>query len=263
MNYQKPSNNRSVGTKEGLRRAYSCANSAGMDWTECEENFIRSRKLGVYGALRPVKERTIEEYKWDLKHFFEFMRQAGITHYNQLSEKLVLDYVLYVQTHEGWSPATVRKLMISLRAFLKWVTKDPSCRECGMQSFMDCMPRIGKAVRRLFVPSREQMQTFLNGFDRNLVWGLRDYTACVVMLDTGARIGEICNLEEDDFKWTTGMLNLFGKTGEHFVPISADTINVVKAWRRVRTEYTQTPKLFVTRYNGECTPRYISASIRR
>ena len=45
-----------------------------LRWEDAEVQFLRSRKLGIYGATRAVKPRTIEEYKWALKQFFDFMR---------------------------------------------------------------------------------------------------------------------------------------------------------------------------------------------
>ena len=61
------------------------------------------------------------------------MKERGVIHYAQLSEELVLDYVEHLQSKD-WSIATQRKYLISLRAFLRWVERDPSCR--GLESFV-------------------------------------------------------------------------------------------------------------------------------
>ena len=67
-------------------------------WEDAESQFLRSRKLGIYGATRAVKPRTLEEYRWDLKQLFDFMKERGVNHYAQLSEKLVLDYIEHLQS---------------------------------------------------------------------------------------------------------------------------------------------------------------------
>src|SRR2546422_1059178 len=108
-----------------FKRAWSVAkDSPGMSWEEAEVAFLRSRKLGIYGATRAAKPRTLQEYSWDLKKFFDFQRSIGNTNYNQLTEKAVLDYVAHLQGN-GWSPATQRKYLISLKAFFRWVERDP------------------------------------------------------------------------------------------------------------------------------------------
>lgn len=246
-----------LGRANNLKNAWSVTkDSPGMSWDEAEAAFIRSRKLGIYGASKAVKPRTVQEYRWDLKQFFDFQRSIGNTHYNQLTEKAVLDYVAHLQSN-GWSPATQRKYLISLKAFFRWAERDPECKEANMQSFTRFMPRISKEIRRTFVPSKEQMQAFLAGFDKTLIWGLRDYTACAFMLDTGARIGEVCNLEPDDFRWQLGLVNLEGKTGERLVPFNFETTGrLIKNWMRERTRFAhpECKRVFVTRFGGDCTP---------
>jgi len=245
--------------KAPASRANNAKGAWGIDkgelrWDDAETQFLRSRKLGIYGATRAVKPRTIVEYRWDLKQFFDFVRSREITHYGQLTESLILDYVEHLQSN-GWSKATQRKYLISLKAFLKWVERDPACR--GLTSFVRVLPRIGKEIRRTFIPSVEQMEMFRQGFDRLVIWGLRDYTAVCVMLDTGARIGEVCNLEPDDFKWDVGLVNLDGKTGERLVPFDLETTGqLIREWMRARLQFAHEDckKVFISRFGGECSP---------
>lgn len=225
----------------------------GMSWGEALAAFLRSRKLGLFGASKAVKPRTIAEYEWDLQKFFDFCTERGITNYAELNEQAVLSYFEFLQ-NSSWSKATQRKYLISLKAFFRWVERDTECK--GMRSWTHLLPRIGKEIRRMFVPSKEQMEAFLNGFDKAVVWGLRDYIACALMMDTGARIGEICNLEYNDFRWQAGLVNLDGKTGERLIPFSDAVGNMVKDWMRVRTQFAneQCEKLFVTRFGYATTP---------
>lgn len=238
---------------ENLKGAWS-VEGVELNWDDAEKEFLRSRRLGIYGATRAVKPRTIKEYQWDLKQFFDFMKTHNATHYAQLTDKLVLEYVEHLHSN-GWSKATQRKYLISLKAFFKWAERDPACR--GLQSFSRVLPRIGKEIRRTFIPSVEQMEMFRQGFNRKVIWGLRDYTAVCFMLDTGARIGEVCNLEPDDFKWDVGLVNLDGKTGERLVPFDKDTTGrLIREWTRSRTRYVHYScnKVFITRFGGACTP---------
>ncbi len=76
------------------------ASEKGMSWEDAEPLFLRSRKLGIYGARKAVKPRTIEEYRWDLKQFFDFMRSRGLTHYKQLTETNILEYVEHIAEQE-------------------------------------------------------------------------------------------------------------------------------------------------------------------
>jgi len=228
-----------------------------MAWDEAEVAFLRSRRLGIYGAKTAVKERTVQEYQWDLHFFFDFMKARQFKNYNQMTDKDVLAYIEHVQNQEAWSKATKRKYMISLKAFFRWVDLDPDCAAAQMKSYFKLMPRIGKEIRRTFIPTPEQMKVFAEGFDRNNVWGLRDYTALAFMLDTGARAGEVRNLEEDDFKWDVSLVQLDSKTGERLVPFSVDTVGtLISNWIRVREHYAHpdSKKVFISRFGGGCVP---------
>ncbi len=126
-----------------------------------------------------------------------------------------------------------------------------------MQTLVRALPRIGKEVRRKFIPSPEQMDIFRRGFDRTVIWGLRDYVALCFMLDTGARVGEVCNLEPSDLKWDVGLVNLDGKTGERLVPFDTETMGtLLKEWMRARVRFAhhECKKIFISRFGGDTTP---------
>jgi len=194
------------------------------------------------------------------------VRGLGLTHYNQLTGKIVRDYIEYLQSDQrgngGWSKATQRKYLISLKAFFRWISLDQECQNANMRSFFTSLPRIGKEVRREFIPSQEQMERFRKGFDQNLVWGMRDWTALTLMLDTGARVGEVCNLEPEDIYWDNCLVNLEGKTGKRLVPFGEVTERALHRWLAVRTQYAHKDckKVFISRYGGNCSPNTFAQS---
>jgi integrase/recombinase XerD len=258
---------RAAGIKN-LREAWKAPKDGpGLTWDEALASFLQSRQLGINGAHHAVKPRTIEEYKWDLRVFFDFVKSLRLTHYNQLTEKVIQNYVAFLQSPDrgkgGWGKATQRKYLISLKAFFRWVELDETCQDVGMQPFFKSLPRIGKAIRREFIPSQEQMDKFRDGFDRETVWGMRDWTAVTLMLRTGARIGEICNLEPDDFYWDVGLVNLDGKTGKRLVPFDPSiTGRSIQQWLSWREKYVHgdCKKVFISRYGGACIPNTFSQS---
>jgi site-specific recombinase XerD len=241
--------------------------SPGMTFEETLERFLNSRQLGIEGANKAVKERTITEYTGDLKVFFDFVKSKGLTHYNELAGDHINAFLAFMQSPDrgngGWSKATQRKYLISLKAYFRWVSLAPACKDLKMATFFTNLPRIGKEVRREFIPSQEQMDTFRNGFDKKVVWGLRDWTALTLMLDTGARIGEVCNLEPEDIHWDVSMVNLDGKTGKRLVPFDKEiTGRALRDWMNIRRRYAhaECKKVFVSRYGGKTIPNTFAQS---
>lgn len=245
--------------------------SPGMTFEETLERFLTSRRRGIEGANHAVNERTVTEYTGDLKVFFGFVENKGLTHYRQLTAEHVSEFIDFMQSKDrkdgqGWSKATQRKYLISLKAYFRWVSIAPACKAEKMETFWTNLPRVGKEVRREFIPSQEQMDIFRNGFDKKVVWGLRDWTALTLMLDTGARIGEVCNLEEADIRWGNKQSDgrvfgreivLDGKTGKRSVPFGEETERALKDWLTIRSRYVQKTgcaKVFVSRYGGTTIP---------
>jgi hypothetical protein len=123
-------------------------------------------------------------------------------------------------------------------------------------SFINFVVAFQSLIGSVYQPSQGQMQTFADGFDKDVVWGLRDYTALCLMLDTGARVGEVCNLEPEDIYWDNLLVNLDGKTGKRLVPFGEMTERALRHWQALRTKYAheKCKKVFITRYGGNCSP---------
>jgi integrase/recombinase XerD len=240
-------------------------NARGMEWEEALTLFLRSRRLGTCGAYRQVRERTIKEYKWDLGKFFDYMKtKKKFTHYNQMQRRDVLDFVDWLNKKE-WAQASKNKYLKSLKAFFNWVKKEPDCVENKMMDFVVDIPKIPKNPPRLYVPAPDVMYQFLKSFDQKVRWGLRDYVVLSLMLDCGARIGEICFLKESHIKFDAAMILIpqEGKTGERLVPVDRETtIPALKRWIRERERFAKCDYLFLNKFGGQCKPHTFDQSFK-
>src|SRR5947209_14254567 len=83
--------------------------------------FIRSRQMGVRstGARKKARPRTIEAYLWDLKHFFGFMDERGISHWEHLKRSDIVDFLAWLDART-WADNSKMKVLRSLRALFRW-----------------------------------------------------------------------------------------------------------------------------------------------
>lgn len=241
--------------------------TTGMDFDEMLCCFIRSRRLGVGGAKGACRERTIHEYEYDLKKFFAFLHDRKHTHWNSVTQ---LDIQAWVSDMQGKNlkQSSKNKMFRSVKALMKWVSLDPECDTQAMKAWLKALPKIQNNEPRMFIPTPEVMNRFHESFDHSYVWDFRDFVVVSLMLDCGARIGEICNLKAEDIKWDNNLLRLDGKTGERFVPIDSEmTVPLLKKWLRVRESVvppqTFTPWLFLSKYGGQCKPNTFDLAFRR
>lgn len=222
--------------------------------SETLDKFIRSRKLGIGGANGPNRDRSCVEYRYDLQRFFDFQMLRGHKCYNEIRKEDVLAFIEHYQALP-LADSSKAKVYRSVKAMMRWVEQDSECQSYRMQGWLSALPKIPKNKPKLWIPTPQQMHRFLHGFDQGFRWGLRDYVACSLMLDCGARIGELCHLTPEHIKFEAGMIMIptAGKTGERLVPIDREiTAPLLRRWIRERDRFAKTPWLFTNRYGGQC-----------
>jgi integrase/recombinase XerD len=126
-----------------------------------------------------------------------------------------------------------------------------------MTGWLSALPKIPKNKPKLWIPTPHEMHGFIKGFDQGFRWGMRDYVATSLMLDCGARIGELCHLTPEHIKFEANMILIpvEGKTSERLVPIDDEvTAPLLRRWIRERASFAKTKWLFTNRYGGQCKP---------
>jgi integrase/recombinase XerD len=239
----------------------------GMDFEEAISSFLLSRKLGQSGATKMTTSApTLRYYQYELEHFFAHIRRENpqYTLYSQITERDVLGFLKHM-TKQEWSKATSQKVLRALKAFFYWVEKNTACQNEGMKSFRQLLPKIGHTDPRLYIPSPEVMISFLRAHKTDTIWGLRNYVTLCVMIDCGARVGELCNLNVDCILWDDARMFINkGKTGERLVWLNRDhTIPQLRKWMRERERYAKCDALFVGKQGYRCTPHTFAQEFSR
>ena len=216
--------------------------------------FLHSRKRGTDGAKKKCSERTITIYRDNLKWFTRWLlEEGGIISYAKVTRTHLMQFVDWADeqvTKHRWSESTKLQAFGSLKTFFKWVEVDDDCREAGYKSLHKYLPAIGKKPRRTDIPATKFLKSFKNTFDTEDKWEYRDYVATCLMMDTGVRLGEVCNLEVSQVMFDAKLIFVNGKTGPRAVPITNDMIRLLKAWLKRRHECTlstASPYLFVSK----------------
>src|SRR5690625_7476936 len=79
--------------------------------------------------------------------------------------------------------------------------------------------------------TRDQFNEILRQPNLETFVGLRDYVIMVVLLETGIRVRELCDINVGDIRWADSQILVHGKNGnDRLVPLRAQT-------RRARRRY--------------------------
>ena len=193
---------------------------------------------------------TIKLFKWSLKKFFRFMYpEMEYKPFNNF-EKIALRYLEEnkgIKAHENnilrfknanidKPPKTLKQLLNGIKMYLmqndieltKRFWKNLNGRSRALKSM--------KAVTKDVIPSKEELKQILNNLS------LRGRAFYLCLLSSGARIGEICELQLLDVNFKANPTEIFIKadsTKNHenrYSFISQEATEILKAYLKIRTQ---------------------------
>jgi integrase/recombinase XerC len=222
--------------------------------------FLDSRKRGVSGARKKCRPKTIKIYRDNLDLFFNFLTaELGIADYKDIRKVSLVQFLDLMDTkvESGqWSKATMQQILRSLKAFFRWVDMDEDCTDLGLKGLQKYLPSIGQNVQRTDIPQNKDLKDFRNGFDTHSLLGFRDYVACSLMLDTGIRAGEACNLLLEHLLLEDRLIVVTGKTDTRVVSLTKEMVRLLNGWlkrRRTLKQGKTSPYVFVSRTSPSMT----------
>lgn len=135
---------------------------------------------------------------------------------------------------ERWKPATAHNRYRALRAFFGWLVEEGEIPESPMARMKpprlpeEPPPVLREGDFRRLLESCERDKTFA---------GRRDDAILRVLIDTGARRGELLGLRLEDVDLDQGLLRVTGKGSRtRFVPVGAQTVRALDRYLRARAK---------------------------
>lgn len=235
--------------------------------------FIDSRRRGVTGARKKSAPKTVEVYETNLRTFTTFIltqiEGGGVSDYKGLKRLHLVQFLDWLEKQEKdkkWAKATCQQVLRSLRTFFRWVDADEDCQEQQLKGLQKYLPVIGKTPRRTDIPQMKELKSFKNNFNTGNRWGYRDYVATCMMLETGSRLGEVCNLRMDHVLLDDRIMIVDGKTGPRPIPMTLELVRLLKGWTKRRTSCktaSDSPYVFVSKYGPQMTTNGFGQRFRK
>lgn len=220
--------------------------------------FLDSRKRGMTGARRKAQPKTMLIYESNLRCFYTYLQTevvgGGIAKYDHIKRVHLIQFFDWMdkkQESGEWAKATLLQVLRSLRTFFRWIDLDEDCQQEGYKGLQRWLPHIEKNPRRTDIPQVSDLKAFAGSFNTANRWGYRDYVATKLMMDTGIRLGEVCNLRIDHIKLKEHQMVVTGKTGPRTVNFTKDLEVLIKGWLKRRegcVTAKESPYLFVSKY---------------
>jgi site-specific recombinase XerD len=118
------------------------------------------------------------------------------------------------------------------------------------------------------VPTKEQLNAFLDAFDKSYPTGLRDYAVARFLVDLGLRAHEVANLSLDSVDWRRGVITIAGGKGQRIqqLPLPKETGEAIAKYLRHGRHQSTSRALFLqhkTPFNSPISTRAVYDLVRR
>lgn len=169
-----------------------------------------------YKGNRPA---TLRFYQQTVGHF---LKDTGLTSLEDFSERTIRTWLL---SHRGLSPNTLGAYDRALRSISNWLY----LRGYLPQHPMKNLPKPRAKRVEIITFTADEIHSMLAEAKRRRN-PLRDKALIILLLDTGIRIGEACNLQLQNVQWSENCLLVDGKTGQRQVPFGRKAKQALRAY---------------------------------
>lgn len=166
--------------------------------------FLRSRRI------LGLTDKTIQCYRDFVGYFLNFV---DVQYVHELNYEKVCEYIEFLFTKK-LSRSTVATYISHVRVYLSWIELEYNV---DLQVKKIKVPKTYKKILRIY--GDEEILQIFNAVESNDIWIVyRNKTIISLMLDSGLRRSEVCNLRLRDIN--NGLIKIHGKGNkERVVPL--------------------------------------------
>ena len=208
------------------------AKNRNLNWSEINMAALELEKLiSHYGQTNRAEgksPKTVSWYTEMLTDFVRFLRSRGRDAiFAELSAITVREFIIH-EAERGVSPHTVQGKVRSLKAFCSWLFA-----EGYTDSNLLANVKRPKVPIKIVEPlTAVEVESLIGAQNPLTSLGSRNIAILVTLLDTGLRLGELCDLNFEDAHIEEGYFKVMGKGAkERVVPIGALAQKAI--WRYV------------------------------
>lgn len=163
-------------------------------------------------------DHSLRAYQQDLRVFSNFLSEAGDS--QQLSAELILRYQRYQRETKAASPATIRRRMVTLRAYCTWHERQDAAFSSpfnGLELDLRVPQRLPRPLDRPTLAavfrSAPHLRSFDNVTERVSELDQSEVTGLMarLLVVTGLRIGELSHVQLRDVSAAGAQIRVMGK----------------------------------------------------
>lgn len=210
--------------------------------------------------IKNLSEYTFKYYRNELFKFRKILESENIdTNPSKITEEILKDVVILKMMNEGKKITTINANLRAIRAFFNFLEGEGYISNNPAKSV-----KLVKQKRTIIETfNRQQIQVLLSQPDKTTFTGFRDFTIMMLLLETGVRVRELCDIQVNDINFQDGVIRIDGKGNkERLVPIQNKMKRQLMKYLEIRGKL-ETNALFVNIDNKPLTIRAVQTNIAK
>ncbi len=173
--------------------------------------------------VRHKSINTVESYGRDIKQYFTYLSNTGITDLSEATKTTVLTYLISLQ-RQGRSASTVSRTLASLRSFYIFMIQNGNAKSDPTSSLE--VPHVEKKLPQIL--SNAEVELLLEQPQCRDNKGIRDKAMLELLYATGIRVSELINLNLQDVNLNMRFIRCGTAKKERIVPMGNKSYEAMK-----------------------------------
>lgn len=220
---------------------------------------LRERFIDYIRFEKRYSDHTVKAYQSDLGQFQNYISTLyDLDDLSQVDYQMVRSWLIELM-ELSISPRAINRKLSSLRSFYKFLLRENMISENPMNRVIP--PKVSKKLP-VFVEYEKMEMLFDKSYFTQDFTGERDYLILEMFYNTGIRLAELINIEEDDIDFQNLTVKVVGKRNkERLIPISNDMKSLIYKYVLLKDQVfgvtNKSDYLFVTNKGLKTYPRLI------
>lgn len=209
--------------------------------------------------IRGLSNNTTKSYERDLLKFSNFVKSAGITNFQFITEDICSGWVADL-FQKNVSPRSIQRHISSAKGFFSYVKKNGLIDNSPFELISS--PKSPNYLPNVLSP--EDVEQLLSFKPKN-TQEIRDIAIVELIYSSGLRVSEVVSSNTNDFEENKDFLRVLGKGSKtRLVPVGRFAKAAIDKWLLERNKlHTKDESLFVNLRGGRISSRSIQERIKK
>lgn len=209
--------------------------------------------------IRGLSNNTTKSYERDLLKFSNFVKSAGITNFQFITEDICSGWIADL-FQKNVSSRSIQRHISSAKGFFSYVKKNGLIDNSPFELISS--PKSPNYLPNVLSP--EDVEQLLNFKPKN-TQEIRDIAIVELIYSSGLRVSEVVSSNTNDFEENKDFLRVLGKGSKtRLVPVGRFAKAAIDKWLLERNKlHTKDESLFVNLRGGRISSRSIQERIKK